>query len=90
MKTLADQIGYESYSKQHYAKLSHASVTERRLNPSSTRLPTSEPREEFVPILRTKMAYVIAITFLATLTVSRVVVAMAGGGGGGGGGYLVK
>jgi hypothetical protein len=42
-----------------------------------------------LPLLRSRLAYVVAITILAALTVTRVVVAMTAGSGGGSG-YLVR
>lgn len=90
MKTMLDQISYESYSKQHYAKLAHTAADERRFHGDSNRPVLSEKKAGLVPVLRTRLAYLIALAILASLSIYRVVEAIAGGGGGGGGGYLVK
>ena len=89
MKTLAEQISYEDYSKQHYARISLASAVERSLQRASKRQPSATPEKKFVPLLRSRLAYVIIITLLAVLTVSQVVVAVTAGSGGGAG-YLVR
>ena len=89
MKTLADQISYENYSKQHYAQISQASAVARSLRSDSKRQPSATRERKLIPLLRSRLAYVVLITILAVLTVSRVVVAMTAGGGGGGG-YLVR
>ena len=90
MKTLVDQFAYEDYSKQHYANLSKTSANERSLQRISISQPLATQEPRIKPLLRSRLAYVVAITILAALTVTRVVVAVTSGSGGGGGGYLVK
>ncbi len=89
MKTLLDQFAYEDYSKQHYAFLSTTSANERSLQSVSTGQPSAAQEPRILPLLRSRLAYVVAITILAALTVTRVVVAITAGSGGGGG-YLVR
>ena len=89
MKTLIEQFAYEDYSKQHYASLSKTSANERSLQRISTGQPSATQEQRMVPLLRSRLAYVVAITILAVLTITQVVVAMSAGGGGGGG-YLVR
>lgn len=89
MKTMLDQMTYESYSKQHYTKLAQSAADERRFHGGSKRPISSEEKAGLVPVLRTRLAYLIALAILASLSIYRVVEAFAGGGGGGGG-YLVK
>jgi len=89
MKTLLDQFAYEDYSKQHYALLSTTSANERSLHSVSTGQPSATQEPRILPLLRSRLAYVVAITILAVLTITQVVVAMTAGGGGGGG-YLVR
>ena len=90
MKTLADQIAYEDYSKQYYAYLSQASASERSLHRATLSQPAAARETKFIPLLRSRLAYIVLITILTALTVSRVVIAVTGCGDGGGGGYLVR
>ena len=90
MKTMLDQMTYESYSKNHYAKLARSAADERRFHGGSNRPVSNEKKAGLVPVLRTRLAYLIALTILASLSIYRVVEAIAGSGGGGGGSYLVK
>jgi len=43
-----------------------------------------------MPVLRTRLAYVIALATLGALSIFRAVEAISNGGGGGGGDYLFK
>ena len=90
MKTPAEQIAYEDYSKQHYALMSQISAVERSLHRVSTSQPSAARETKFIALLRSRLAYVVVVTILAALTISRVVVAMTGGSAGGGGDFLVK
>ena len=90
MKTMLDQITYQSYSKQHYADIARAAADERRFHGDSKRPVLSEKKAGLVPVLRTRLAYLIALAILASLSIYRVVEAIAGGGGGGGGKFLVR
>ena len=90
MKTMADQMTYESYSKQHYAKIARSSADERMLHRASIKSYSSENKAGPMPVLRTRLAYVIALATLGALSLFRVVEAIANAGGGGGGHYLVK
>lgn len=90
MKTLANQIAFEDYSKQYYARILQASAVERSLQRGSKSQPSATLERKFIPLLRSRLAYVVVITILAVLTFSRVVIAMTSGGGGGGNGYLIR
>ena len=90
MKTLADQIAYEAYSMQHYARISQASAVESSLQRALKSQLSATQGSGPVPLLRSRLAYVMLITLLAVLTISRVVIAMTSGGNGGGNGYLVR
>jgi hypothetical protein len=89
MKTLADQFVYEDYSKQHYAEITLASAIERCLRRGSPDQPSAVRQSDKIPLLRSRLAYVVVITILVMLTVSRVVAAMTAGGAGGSW-YLVR
>jgi len=90
MKTMVDQMTYESYSKQHYAEMARTCADERLLHRDSIKLVSSERKAELMPVLRTRLAYVIGLAILGALSIFRVVDAITNGGGGGGGNYLVK
>jgi len=90
MKTMADQITYESYSKQHYAKMGRTCADERSLHHATTKSYSNERKSGPMPVLRTRLAYVIALATLGALSVFRAVEAITNGGGGGGGDFLVK
>ncbi len=90
MKTMADQMTYESYSKQHYAKMAQTSAVERSLHRTSIKSYSSESKAGPMPVLRARLAYVIALAALGALSIFRVVEAINNAGGGGGGHYLVK
>jgi hypothetical protein len=90
MKTLADQMTYESYSKQHYANLAQTCADERSLHRPSKKSYSSERKAGPMPVMRARLAYVIALAVLGALSLFRVVEAIANAAGGGGGHYLVK
>ena len=89
MKTLVDQFSYEDYSKQHYAYLLKTSADECNLRRISIGKPSGTQEPRIYALLRSRLAYVVTITLLAALTITRVVVAVTAGNGGGGG-YLVR
>ena len=84
MKTLLDQFAYEDYSKQHYAKLLKTSANECSHNRISISQSLATQEARMNPLLRSRLAYIAAVSILAALTITRVVVAMTAGGGGGG------
>ncbi len=90
MKTLADQMNYESYSKQHYTQLARSSADERRLHRAPIKSGSSEKKVLLTPVFRARLAYAIALAVLGALSISRVVEAFTNSGGGGAGGYLVR
>jgi hypothetical protein len=90
MKTMLDQMTYESYSKQHYSNLARTTADERRIHGDSPKPLPSEKKAGIVPVLRTRLAYVIALAILASLSIFRVVEAITSSGGSGGGSFLVK
>jgi len=89
MKTLVDQFAYEDYSKQHYVNLLKISANECSLKRTSIGQPSATREPRILPLLRSRLAYIAAVSILAALTITRVVVAMTSGGGGGGG-YHVR
>jgi hypothetical protein len=89
MKTLIEQFAYEDYSKQHYTSLSKTSQNERNLQRISTGQSSATQEPRILLLLRSRLAYVVAIMIVALLTVTRMVVAAIAGGGGGGG-YFVR
>ena len=86
MKTLVDQFAYEDYSKQHYVNLLKISANECSLQRTSIGQPSATREPRILPLLRSRLAYIAAVSIL---TITRVVVAMTSGGGGGGG-YHVR
>jgi len=90
MKTMADQMTYKSYSKQHYAKMARTCADERSLHRASIKSYSNERKARPMPVLRTRLAYVIALATLGALSIFRAVEAISNGGGGGGGDYLFK
>jgi hypothetical protein len=90
MKTMLDQMTYESYSTQHYNKMAQTAADERRFRGDSMRSLPSKKNTGIAPVLRTRLAYAIALAVLGILSITRAVEAITGGGGGGGGNFLVK
>lgn len=90
MKTMLDQMTYESYSTQHYNKMAQTAADERRFRGDSMKPLLNEKKAGIVPVLRTRLAYAIALAVLGILSITRVVEAFTSASGGGGGDYLVK
>lgn len=90
MKTYLDQLTHEAYAQGHHQSLIDQAKQARRLQ-ITDRFDEMSPGEPVVsPLWRQKLAYVIAVVLLATITVTRVVIAAINAAGGGGGTNLVK
>lgn len=86
MKTYMDQLVYEAYAQSHHRHLVDTARQARSLTSYSpvAAAPSVEP--EIQPVLRYRLAYVIAVIFLLAVTVTQAAAAvmkMLGGGGGG-------
>lgn len=89
MSYYMNQIVYEEYAQEHHNHMMQVAATERSiLNRNGTER-SNRSEEQPKPVFRYKMAYLVAIVFLSTLFITRVVVA-AMNASGGGGSYLLK
>lgn len=89
MSGYLEQIVYQAYAQKHHEDLIQLSDTDRLVREEWATL-QKDPKEHR-PLLRFKLrvAYIVAIVFLATLLITQAVVAAINGSGGGGA-YLVR
>ena len=89
MSDYLDRVVYEVYAQKHHEDLMQLSEKDRVVR-EAWDIPENDQKENRSGLgFQLRVAYIVAIIFLATLLITQVVVAAINGGNGGGP-YLVR
>ena len=89
MSDYLDRLAYDMYAQKHHEKLIKLSESQRMVRGTRTQSEGNHTRRNFNLGLQPRLAYIMAVIFLATLLITQVVAAALNGNGGGGP-HLVK
>lgn len=89
MSGYLERIVYEAYAQEYHEDLIQMRNTERLVRKDKSRFRKGQEETRSVVRFKLRVAYIVAIVFLATLLITQVVVATINGNGGGGA-YLVR
>jgi len=89
MSGYLERIVYEAYAQEYHEDLIQMSDTERLVRKEKARCRKGQEEPRSVVRFKLRVAYIVAIVFLASLLITHVVVAAINGSGGGGV-YLVR
>jgi len=89
MSDYLDRLVYDMYAQKHHEKLIHISERQRLVRGTQNQSKGDHTERNINLGLHPRLAYIMAIIFLATLLITQVVVAALNGNGGGGS-HLVK
>jgi len=89
MNGYLERIVYESYAQEYHQDLIQISDTERLVRKDKARYRQGEGQTRSTFRFKLRVAYIVAIVFLASILITQAVVA-AFNSNGGGGAYLVR
>jgi hypothetical protein len=89
MSDFLDRLAYEMYAHKHHEKLINVSESQRLVDSIQTQQEVDHGTRNNNLGFQPRLAYILAIIFLATLLITQAVVAAINGSSGGGP-YLVK
>ena len=89
MSDYLDGFVYEMYAQNHHKKLIQVCESQRLVDSIQSQQKVDREARKYLPGFQPRLAYILAIIFLATLLITQAVVAAINGSGGSGP-YLVK